>query len=557
MSEYRHPAIRQLMDQQVRYAPVEKRQRQLDNLEKLLTEIEPGRKFPYQYVCYRITEYRSDSYPQLLIDGVDLEHDLRLFVRDLAATVPPVPAETLPEPVWTIDELSSRLNVSSRTINRWRELGLVTRWITHDGRRKVGVRQSLLNRFLDDHREMVDQSSRFSLLTPHEKDRIVNRAQRMARVAPDRQMDICRRLAKKTGRSVETIRYTLKRHEQETGRRIFAPPKDQLTDQDKQAIYNSYRRGIAVEALAKRFHRTRTSMLRIINEIRAKQLLAKEIDYIPHEAFGDPANEAEFLAPMPGLEAYEASKAKARASVPSGLPPELAALYEVPLLTREQEAHLFRKMNYLKYKAAQLRATIDPGKARSTDLDELEALLKQAQQVKEQLIGANMRLVVSIGKRHVGPSDNFFELLSDGNLSLIKAVEKFDFSRGFKFSTYASWAIMKNFARSIPEEKTRRDRFMTGNEEVFDAAPDKRSDEIAILATAERAKQQVNRLLGQLDERERRIMQLRAGLNTDHGMTLEQVGKELGITKERVRQLEARSLMKLRSLARTETMEMS
>ena len=77
----------------------------------------------------------------------------------------------------------------------------------------------------------------------------------------------------------------------------------------------------------------------------------------------------------------------------------------------------------------------------------------------------------------MGPSNDFFELVSDGNMSLIHAVEKFDFSRGFKFSTYASWAIIKNYARAVAEDRRRRDRFVTGHDELFEAAADHRSDE--------------------------------------------------------------------------------
>src|SRR4029078_12461872 len=87
---------------------------------------------------------------------------------------------------------------------------------------------------------------------------------------------------------------------------------------------------------------------------------------------------------------------------------------------------------------------IDPARIRIQTLEEIESLQSEATKVKDQLINANMRLVVNIAKRHSGQTDNFFELLSDGNMSLIRAVEKFDFGRGFKFSTYASWAIMKN-----------------------------------------------------------------------------------------------------------------
>src|SRR5438034_3224681 len=161
-----------------------------------------------------------------------------------------------------------------------------------------------------------------------------------------------------------------------------------------------------------------------------------------------------------------------------------------------------------------------------------------------------MRLVVSIAKRHAGQVDNFFDLLSDGNMSLMRAVEKFDFSRGNKFSTYASWAIMKNFARSIPEEKRRRERYVTGKEDLFDIAPDNRTDEHEVVSSAEQDAHRVNRLLEYLDPRERQIIRMRAGLDKEAGgLTLEKIGEQLGITKERVRQLNVRAMKKLRQLA--------
>ena len=99
-------------------------------------------------------------------------------------------------------------------------------------------------------------------------------------------------------------------------------------------------------------------------------------------------------------------------------------------------------------------------------MDHIEELYDEAVATKNQIIRANLRLVVSIAKRHVGPAENFFELVSDGNMSLIRAVEKFDFARGNKFSTYASWAIMKNFARTIPDENRHHDRFRTSQRGV-------------------------------------------------------------------------------------------
>ena len=94
-------------------------------------------------------------------------------------------------------------------------------------------------------------------------------------------------------------------------------------------------------------------------------------------------------------------------------------------------------------------------------MDEIENLYSAAVAIKNQIVQANLRLVVSIAKRHVSATQDFFSLVSDGNMSLIRAVEKFDYARGNKFSTYASWAIMKNFARTIPGEHKQLDRFRT------------------------------------------------------------------------------------------------
>jgi RNA polymerase sigma factor (sigma-70 family) len=363
---------------------------------------------------------------------------------------------------------------------------------------------------------------------------------------------VTRRVARKVGRSPETIRYTLKRHDRECPRHaVFPTATGPLGADAKTELYRQYRRGTAVDVLAKRYCRTRTSIYRVISEVRAERLLSQPLDYMYHESFDRRSADREILSPAP-----EAKESHRQGRVPQGLPPYLASLYEVPLLSREQEAYLFRKMNYLKYKAARLREGLDPKRAKSDLMDEIESRVEQALAVKNQIIRANLRLVVSIAKRHVGPSNNFFELVSDGNMSLIRAVEKFDYSRGNKFSTYATWAIMKNYARSIPEEKHRRDRFRTGSEDMFEAAPDNRSDEFEQEAGLKRMRQAIGKILEKLDDRERQIIISRFGLRHEHEpQTLEQVGTHFGVTKERIRQIEARALNKLRQFAREEKIE--
>jgi RNA polymerase sigma factor (sigma-70 family) len=552
---FRNPALKQLTDQQVRYAPPARRAEQKARAEKLLAEVEPEKQYPYQFICFRITDYRPDAYPNLLIGGEDLAHDLRLIALALS-------------PVLTLEEVSRQLNVSTKTVRRWRGHGLASCKVTVNGRRQLGFLQSAVDQFLVANRERVERGGRFSHLTDDEKHDILRRARRLSRVSGGSLMEVSRRIARRLGRSVETIRYTLRNHDREhPDSALFPNVTGPLDEPTKQAIYNSYRRGITVDTLAKRFNRTRTSMYRVINEVRAQRLLEQPLDCIYNVSFDDPAMEDVIMAAMPDVEEYEARRRQMKA--PRDVPPELASMYEVPLLSKDQEQHLFRKMNFLKHQASVLRnrlckeggpdedAEVDSSKVRIADLKRIEELQQEANEVKDLLIAANMRLVVNIAKKHAAQTDNFWELLSDGNMSLIRAVEKFDYGRGFKFSTYASWAIMKNFARSIPEEKHRRERFVTGHEEVFEAAQDARSDEHEALASTERSKVCVNRLLEYLEPRERDIIRMRAGLDDfSKGMTLEEIGQQFGITKERVRQLNARAMKKLRDIVQEQHIDM-
>jgi len=325
-----------------------------------------------------------------------------------------------------------------------------------------------------------------------------------------------------------------------------------LDDSAKQEIDRLYRRGISADVLAARFNQSRARVERVITELRAKRICEHTLDFMLDPSFETPAIEAEILAPLPEPAAGKARRSKP----PEGLPPYLASLYDVPLLTRDQEAHLFRKMNYLKYRANKLREAIDPARVKPAVLDEIEQFQEEALAVKNQIIRANLRLVVSIAKKHLGPANNFFELVSDGNMSLIRAVEKFDYARGNKFSTYASWAIMRNYIRSIPEEKHRRDRFVTGHEEMFEAAADHRTDEHEYEAAQRRTREAVQGLLGRLSDRERRVLTSRFGLEGTVAHTLEQLGQELGVTKERVRQIESRAQEKLRKIAIQENLEL-
>jgi RNA polymerase primary sigma factor/RNA polymerase sigma factor len=545
--DYYSPALQELRDQQIRFAPRAKKLLQVEAAERLITEIESEKTYPYDYVCFRVTGYRPDEPNSGQIKGGPLRHDLRLFVEDLSDSAD-MTADNIGEQVLTVEELAKQFNVSTKTISRWRELGLVSRRLVFDGRKRVGFLRSSVDRFVKNNHERVARGARFSQLTDEQRREIIDRARRLAN-AGGGQSEISRRLAKRAGRSVETIRSTIRQFDREHPElAIFPDMTGPLSDVQKTRIYQAFKRGASVDKLTRQFGRTKTTIYRVINEVRAARILELPLDFIPNARFSRKGAEKACLGPMP-----QSDTAAKKARRPAGLPPYLASLYEMPLLTREQEAHLFRKYNFLKYKAARLRHELDPVQPKSSLMDEIESLHQQAVATKNEIARANLRLVVSIAKRHVTPDQNFFELVSDGNMSLLRAVEKFDFARGNKFSTYASWAIMKNFARTIPGEFKHRDRFRTSQDELFAATQEHRGNPLAEEGAQQTREAQIERILRRLDEREQKIIIGRFGL--DHAQepqTLKEVGASLGVTKERIRQIEARALSKLRQAAQEE-----
>jgi len=448
----------------------------------------------------------------------------------------------------SIEAVARRFNVSTKTISRWRAHGLVPETSSVGGRRRVGFRPTTVEQFLASNPSRVERGSRFSQLSGEEHDRIIAWARRLSALGAS-PADIHRRIARRLNRSVETIRYTVKQYDREhPGAEVFPTAGGSLRPETCERMYRAHLAGESVDSIAHRYRRSRASVYRAILAQRVEVVMKLPLDYIPNALFSRRSAEEVVNQPYPGTD-----EPTRRVRRPSGLPAYLASLYEVPLLTREQEVWLFRRFNYLKHKAAELRSQLDPQRPSGRLMDQIERLYGDVVAIKNRLVRANLRLVVSIAKRRVTAGDGFFDLVSDGNMSLIRAVEKFDYARGNKFSTYASWAIMKNYARTIPDEHRRRERFRAADTEMLQTAADRRSDEHQTRLVESDRLRQVGRFLDRLDSREQTIIIRRYGLDHDHEpQTLKEVGTALGVTKERVRQIEAKALEKLREAAASE-----
>ena len=293
----------------------------------------------------------------------------------------------------------------------------------------------------------------------------------------------------------------------------------------------------------------------------------------------------------------------------------LKEIGKVPLLTADEEVTLATSMsegNLAKERLAEIEENNEHISAE--EQAELETLVKQGENSKQKLAEANLRLVVSIAKRYVGRGMLFLDLIQEGNLGLIKAVEKFDYTKGYKFSTYATWWIRQAITRAIadqartiripvhmvetinkvirvsrqllqelghdpsaeeiseemgmPVDKAREILKIAqepvsletpiGEEEdshLGDFIPDEGASEPSEAASFTLLKEQLVDVLSTLTPREEKVLKLRFGIEDGRTRTLEEVGKEFNVTRERIRQIEAKALRKLRHPSRSKKLK--
>ena len=335
MTRYKNPIIKQLADQQVRFTPTAIRLEQIDRAELLIEEIRPESTYRYDDLCYRLTNYRPDRYPNLMLTGEEAMHDLHRFVEDLSASAN-LTADMVNEPVLSLQDISSRYHVSTKTVTRWRQRGLVARRFVVGRRRQLGFLESSVRRFVLRNREQVARGSRFSQLSDDERFNIIRWARRLAKWGGT-PTEVVRRVAKKFDRAPETVRYTLKEYDKQNPENaVFPNANAPLTDEEKREIFRLSRLSVSIDKLVTRFRRTRSSIYRILSEMRAQNLIDQPIEYMDHDSFRILNVDEVILCEAPPRESDELL------APPAGLPPYLESLYQLPLLTREEEGYYFR-----------------------------------------------------------------------------------------------------------------------------------------------------------------------------------------------------------------------
>jgi RNA polymerase primary sigma factor/RNA polymerase sigma factor len=279
-----------------------------------------------------------------------------------------------------------------------------------------------------------------------------------------------------------------------------------------------------------------------ILEQECQQALENTVSFIAHPDFNRPNADVLFLNDLtdikPGAETFE-------------------ELRSVPLLTKEQEQKLFRAMNYLKHRAAKIQKRLPRARNKSVLLEEMNRSLRQSEDVRNYILRANLRLVISIAKKYVNAANTFDELISEGNLSLLQAVEKFDISRGNRFSTYATRAIRNNLYHYVFDKHKKRQQVTLAEDELLQTTRDERANEAACELRLDYIRRSLARIMKRLDAQKQSIITQRFGLNGEENPpTLKELARDMGVSRERVRQIQVRAMKELLQYANEEKIEL-
>ncbi|MBN1436940.1 MAG: sigma-70 family RNA polymerase sigma factor [Sedimentisphaerales bacterium] len=514
-----------------------------------------------------------------LLDYEVLLHDLPVYVGLLSRSTD-ILVSDIAQKVYTVESLAKHLSVCGKTIRRWQKRGLIGRHMRFaDGRVRLGFLSSTVKHFVGCNRIGVREGGDFSRVSKYQEDKILRRLAQWAWHCPRLRQEALRRTAKRFGRATETVRTILEKNEDNLaafwpiGQGVavkevrFAKRANPADDAERIEMTELFEQGLGIQELMDRFGRSKSSVYRGVTLERARQLSEIAISYVPAPDFERPNAKKNILgaggkgkdtANGIGLQVKIRQEVK-RIGVEdlkgklSTLDAYLRDVGQVEVLTAEQETRLFCKYNYLKYLAAQMQNEIDLDYPQARVLNQMRRYLAGAESIKHFLIKSNLRLVVSVARKHTRNEGEIMDLVGEGNATLLKAVEKFDFTRGFKFSTYATWAIVKRFA-TLRSLAARNVAGVGGDDDLLeDVSTDRRVGYIAKphLDTARKTLEAA--IENGLEKREAAVVRQYYGWEAANakarkGKSFRQIGELLGLSKERIRQIEKAALAKLRTM---------
>ncbi|MBN1788735.1 MAG: sigma-70 family RNA polymerase sigma factor [Sedimentisphaerales bacterium] len=555
MRKIKNPLLAQLFTG-TSFVPKAKQLEQLKAAEALYKIVEPEKHYPFEFIYFKITDYRpKDIPPEQTVSGADLIRDLPVYILRASSRLK-LPAEKQGEKIYSIEELAEKFSVSTRTIERWRKKGLMCRrYVFASKGSAIGFAASGVDEFAAANKELVSNASNFTAVTPAVRQGIIELAAQLGSDTSLSRTAVIKKVAAHFKRSHETVRTVIVECEKNK-RRIFKNPHILLGSKETSLVYNMHESGASIDQIAAKFNKSTSTIYRTINRKRIRKLLSARIDYIPSIEFIGPDAESQILAkPVSVRRTPKGILDKAEINSDDDWHEFVDAIKKIPALNRQQEAELFRRYNFLKYSASELVKQLNLTEPCAKTAKKAEQYLTRAERIKNLIIEANIKLVVRIAGKHASAT-NFSDLISEGNIALMRAVEKFDYKKGFRFSTYASWVIARDFAKFLPaaaQAEKDASSALSAAEHLKT-----RPAGIELIETTRQSLEQV--IEENLTEREQYIIRYHFGLTGSlvkkKFKTLKQIGNELGLSKERIRQIELLALGKLRQTLSPEEFEL-
>ncbi len=551
MPELTHDEMRRL-ETELSYIPGRMIVSHLKRMTRVMTTLVGGSEITYHRLFRKITRFDPDEQNGALIPMDAVLHDLGVLLQRLTHRHP-FDAGAVKSRVHTVQEVAAKHRVTLRTVRRWAMSGMPLAYYRfHDGHYGWGVADEHLSTFMKARARKTARNG--NPLSNVERETILERIAALEAGNNATSAEIVRRVTRESGRSAATIRRLIRKRDRERARNEVRRLPGGLSPEEQERLISQYRDGVPVRDLAGEFGRSPSAVYRILHEILVRQIVEQSINYIPSPEFAAADAEQRCLGDE-GLFTFPPPPPENAPAPPKDALPYLRNLYAVPLLSRKREKELFRKYNYIKYRMAMVQEQIAQAGYRAGLVDRFEELRQAADQLRRILIRCNLRLVVSIAKRHAGPLVNLMELISEGNVCLMRTVECYNYTRNARFATYATWALTKHFARVVPEENYHTSTFVTGRDELFALVGDARPDPQERVEAVAHLRNILTDALGHLPERERVIIEAHYGTDGRPARTLEEIGRLFGLTRERIRQIEQRALGKLRDLVGPEALE--
>ena len=513
---------------QLEYAPAETRMRQMDAAERLIADIDPQQNYPDEFVIFRITGYRPDrSGESSMLVGRALRADLASLVLRLSHGLK-LKATHSGRRAVAMKDAAAKLNVSTKTLQRYRKQGLAFHIVMFDGgMAREACFEDALARFVNGHADAVAKAGKFSRAGKDVEQRIVVQARAMRREKKRSLNDIAKALAKEHGRAHETIRQMLRRHDRRSARRIFTEPGP-VDERIERQMYRAWMNGVELAALAKKYRKSKPTVLRAVNHRRAELLRGLTLRPVHLPTFDLPDAGTVILS----------SPAVRSALDDSWLAQDVLALVtELREADSPKEAHehaLVAGYNFLKHRAAMAIAGM-AASPNSAKLDAIETDLRWAAMLKAKLArmglpSALLRIEHNLHRPILQlPTDEIARLMRTSLQVVLRTVETVNPTRGQRLERAVAFAMDRELAKStgLPDAQRASARHGAASGMTIEPAGGFVSWRWLIAPRAWRNQ------LQSLDEVQRKAVTLRHGVNGGPPMTVAQVARAMKVTSIR------------------------